>query len=391
MDRLTHVVIFTGDVAGMRRFYEERVGLEVREESPEWVSFDTAAATLGLRFASEPARRGVQLQFATDDIAARERDLSARGVAFDPPGITSLPWGRMASLADPEGNPIVLLERPHPHLAGAGPALSAAINCRDLEAQKRFYRDLLGLAATLESPWWVQLAAGEASLGLYPRAGAAGGEGHHVRPVTIGLSVMDLADWHAERSALGLAFVSPPTDRGFGRYADALDPDGHPVSFRESPAAEAEPETLEEQLAEPFEDDAAPARTAMRKPVLKRAKATSRVATRPQYRSAVARPKRRRVSKPVARVASPRGTGPAGTRQKPKRKHDPKRARTKPATGRLRKAERRTFKSQKQAIAGASKRKPVKRASRARPARRRAAARGRQAMSGRRGRAGRRP
>jgi len=75
-------------------------------------------------------------------------------------------------------------------------------------------------------------------------------------------------------------------------------------------------------------------------------------------------------------VASPRGTGPAGTRVKPKRKHDSKRARAKPAIGRLRKAERKTFKSQKQAIAGASKRKPVKRASRARVAKRGTARRG---------------
>jgi len=114
----------------------------------------------------------------------------------------------------------------------------------------------------------------------------------------------------------------------------------------------------------------------MRKPVLKRAKATSRVATRPQYRSASRPARRRPLAKPATGVASPRGTGPAGTRQKPKRTHDPKRARTKPAIGRLRKAERRTLKSQKQAIAGASKSKPVKRASRARTVKRGAAPRG---------------
>lgn len=371
MDRLAEIVIFTGDMAGMRRFYEDQVGLVIRVQRDDWVSFDTAGATLALSPARDPARRGVHIRFATDDIERRVRDLSARGAGIDS-GIEAFPWGRMASFHDAENNPLAFWEPSEPHEPGAGLSVSAAINCRDMEAQKRFYRDQLGLAATHESPWWVQLAAGDASLGLHPR-GAGGGEGHHARPVTIGLMIPDLRAWHDERSAVGLRFASPPTDRGYGTYADAFDPDGNPVSFREM-ADEPEPETLEEQLAEPFEADPSPGRTAMRKPVRKRAKATSRVATRPQYRTSPARG--RRPAKPAASVASPRGTGPAGTRQKPKRKHDTKRARAKPAIGRLKKAERKTFKSQKQAIAGASKRKPVKRASRARPAKRVAARRG---------------
>jgi len=375
MDRLSYVVIFTGDVAGMRRFYEDQVGLAVREQSPEWVAFDTAGATLALRAAPEGARRGVQFTFATSDLEARVQELLAQGAAIDPPGIVSSPWGRTISLADAEGTALTLWEAPQLPAAGTGPALSAAINCRDMDGQKHFYRDVLGLAATHDSPWWVQLVAGGASLGLHPR-GDAGGEGHHARPVTVGLSVEDLAPWHEERSALGLRFTAPPSDRGYGVYADAVDPDGNPVTFREAPGKDTEPETLEEQLAEPFESDAVPARTGMRKPVHKRARATSRVAIKPEYQSAPRTPRRRRAAKSATRVASPRGTGPAGTRQKPKRAHDTKRARAKPAIGRLRKAERRTFKSQKQAIAGASKAKPVKRASRARPAKRATAPRG---------------
>jgi len=182
--------------------------------------------------------------------------------------------------------------------------------------------------------------------------------------------VPDLYAWHEEAVARGVVFTVPPGDRGYGTYADAVDPDGNPVMLRDVPETPETGETLEERLAESYEDDAAPRRAAIRKPIRKGAKATSRVASRPQYRGAKPAQKRRRVTKPVARVVSPRGTGPAGTRIKPKRKHDPKRARTKPATGRRQKAERRTFKSQKQAIAGASRRKPVKRASRARTAKR---------------------
>lgn len=362
MDRLAHVVIFTGDMAGQRRFYEEGLGLDLRRDSPEWVEFDTTGATLALHAMPDPGRQGIQLRFATDDIAARVDELSGRGVTVDPPGIERHPWGSLATLRDPEGNRLMLMQLAHPQAAGTGLPLSAVINCRDLEAQKRYYRDALGLPAIFESAWWVQLAAGGAGLGLHPRAAAARAEGHHGRNITIGFAVPELAAWHEERAARGVPFTAAPADRGFGIFADASDADGNAVTFRDVP----EPETLEEQLAEPFDDESTPRRTGMRKPVSKRAKATSRVASRPQYRAGKPARKRPRVTKPAARVSSPRGTGPAGTRRKPKRKHDPKRARTKPATGRRQKAERRTFKSKKQAVAGASRRKPVKRASRAR-------------------------
>jgi len=372
MDRLSHIIIFTGDVPAMQRFYES-LGLTARAQSPYYAEFDTAAATLGVRATPDASQRGVLLQFATDDIGARVEELANRGLACEP--IAENPWGRTTSCADPEGNHLSVWEPVQRFEAGSGLALSAAINCRDMAAMKAFYRDALGFATVMDSAWWVQLSAGDTGLGLHPRMERPGPETHHGHPITIGLAVPDLGAWHEEAAARGVTFTAPPSDRGYGTFADAVDPDGNPVTLRDVPEETAE--TLEEQLAEPYEDEAAPRRAAIRKPIRKGVKATSRVVTRPQYRTKSSTP-RRRASRPLARVASPRGTGPAGTRKKPKRKHDPKRARTKPATGRRQKAERRTFKSQKQAIAGASRRKPVKRASRART-KKRVVARGRTA------------
>ncbi len=372
MDRLSNVTIFTGDVPGMKRFYES-LGLVAREDSPEWVGFDTAGATLGLRAMPDPGRRGIQLQFATEDIEAWVRTLEGAGVTVDNPGIARLPWGKMASLRDPEHNHLTLWEPAQRPETGSGLTLSAAINCRDLAAMKRFYRDALGFPTVIDSAWWVGLSVGDAGLGLHPRMERPGLETHHGRSITIGLAVPDLTAWHEEAVARGVAFTTPPSDRGFGVFADATDPDGNPITFRDVPETSAAPETaetLEEQLAEPYEDDAAPRRAAIRKPVKKGVAAMSRLMVKPRHKAAKPPATRTRRAKPVERVASPRGTGPAGARQKPKRKHDPKRARTKPAIGRLRKAERRTFKAQKQAMAGASKRKPVKRASRPRLAKR---------------------
>jgi predicted enzyme related to lactoylglutathione lyase len=365
MDRLSHVIICTGVLPGMRRFYES-LGLTASEHSPEWVEFDTAGATLALHATPDPGRRGIQLRFATADIDARVRALAGRGVKFDPPGIERFPWGRLAYLWDPEGRHLTLWQPAEPWTPGKGPGLSVVVNCRDLAAVKAYYRDALGFAATVDSPWWVQLAVGTAGMGLHPRADRPGAERHHARGITVGLAIPDLADWYQEARARGIAFTVPPTDRGFGTFADAVDPEGNEVTFRDLP----EPETLEEQLAEPFEDDAAPRRAAIRKPVKKGAKAVSRVVVKPAYRTRKTRTTERHAAKPLARVASPRGTGPAGARKQPKRKHDPKRARTKPAIGRLRKAERRSLTAQKRAVASASKSKPVKRATRSQPLKR---------------------
>lgn len=357
MDRLSHVILFTSDVAGMRRFYEKSVGLAIRQASPEWVEFDTGGAILALQAMPDAAKRGVQLRFATHAIDARVRWLADRGVRVDPPGIESFSWGRLARLWDPEGNHLMLFQPVQPNVPGRGPGLTVVINCADMAKLKAFYQGVLGFRASIDSPWWVQLSVGEAGMGLHPRVERPAAEQHHARAITVGLGIPDLDTWYEDARERGLAFTAPPTDRGFGTFADAVDPDGNEISFRDVP----EPETLEERLAEPFEDEAVPHRAAIRKPVKKRVTAGSRLTLKPAHQAKrVAR--RARPAKAAARVVSPRGTGPAGARQQPKRKHDPKRARAKPAIGRLRKAERRTLERKKVAVATTGKTRPVKRA-----------------------------
>src|SRR5438093_1552419 len=79
-----------------------------------------------------------------------------------------------------------------------GPALSVVANCRDMASAKAFYRDALGFAATVDSPWWVQLAVGPATMGLHPRTDRPGAEKHHALDLTIGLAIPGLAAWHEE-------------------------------------------------------------------------------------------------------------------------------------------------------------------------------------------------
>jgi len=106
----------------------------------------------------------------------------------------------------------------------------------------------------------------------------------------------------------------------------------------------------------------APGRGAIRKPVKKRATAGSRLVNKPAYRAAKPTGKPPRAAKTAARVASTRGSGPAGAHKTSKRQGGTASAGTKPATGRLRKAERRTLERKKVSVATTGKSKPVKRA-----------------------------
>jgi predicted enzyme related to lactoylglutathione lyase len=355
MDRLASVVCSTGDMPGMLWFYESAVGLSVRERAPDRVVFDTAGAVLALHAMPDPARRGVQIRFATDDVDRRVRELTQRGVRFDPGGIETSALGRFAFARDPEDNPIAIWEPESRVSSGAGYALSAVLHCRDLEAQRRFYAEALGFPITNDDPWWVGFDVGEAGLWLHPRLAQVDA----ARTIMISFSVPDLGEWHEEARDRGLGFVSAPSDHGHGLLADARDPDGNEVRFREAP----EPETIEEQLAEPFEESAAPSRGSIRRSTRKVSKAVSRVVIKPAYHGTRQTP-RRRPSATTQAVVKVRGGGPDRTRQMPKRTADEKKARVKPAVRRDTKAIIARRGDQKRSAANVSKARPVKRASR---------------------------
>ena len=236
------------------------------------------------------------------------------------------------------------------------PALSAAIvNCRDLATTRAFYRDRVGLHVKMDSPWWVELDAGRTNFALHPWVDRPEAEMHHGQPVTLGFAIDDLRSWADAARERGVVFLNAPIDEGFGLTAE--DPEGNVIVFREP----AEDTAVEEQLAEAFEHDD-PHQAPIRKTVKKGVKAVSRLVLKPEYkiRESTRKTAKKRAS-PKKAVYSTRGAGPAGTRLKPKRAADPKRARNRPATGRLKKAERRTLSRKKSAVAGASKAKPLKR------------------------------
>jgi hypothetical protein len=202
----------------------------------------------------------------------------------------------------------------------------------------------------------VEFEAGDVRLAVHKRPAGLSHPLHAVQPVAFCLETLDLEAWFEEVTARDVVFATAPTEQDFGLFAEVLDPDGNVVVFRET----APPETFEEELAEPFDQDVPTHQVAMRKPVKKGSKAISRLAVRPIYHGA-GKTAKKPLSGTTRTVSSKRGAGPDHARLKPKRTADEKKTRVKPAQGRLKKAERASATRGRSARATTSKSRPVKR------------------------------
>ena len=354
MFRLMEVLLCTTDMKRMRAFYERAIGLRPGSVGENWTSFKTGGALLALRSVAAGSGARAELTFATDDLEAALRVLQERGAPGLGP-IQAHEWGRVARFLDPEGNRLAVAQTDQEVSIGGGLRLgSAVVHTRDLAAAKTFYHHVLGLQVRADSPGWVELDAGEASVALRPRSGHESGDD---RALSFGFRIEDLMEWAEAARERGLHFDTVPRDEDWGVFADATDPDGNEVRFYQP----AEEPAIEEELAEAFDDGVAPLQTSMRKPVKKASKAASRVAIKPAYKTKDSGA-RRRPSATTQKVASMRGEGLDRARRKPKRTADEKKAKVKPAQGRLRKAKDKVMKRKKRAVARASKAKPVKRA-----------------------------
>lgn len=110
---LDYVVLPCSDLAAMRRFYSDILGLVVTYARGDWIEFKLEGVSVALRSRTEPlfaeseeGRGAVQLAFrvAMAQVDAWFQKLSASGVSMiDPPRDQT--WGhRTFYFTDPEGN-----------------------------------------------------------------------------------------------------------------------------------------------------------------------------------------------------------------------------------------------------------------------------------------------
>jgi predicted enzyme related to lactoylglutathione lyase len=356
MDRLTYVILVTADIERMKRFYRDQLGLRVRVDRPRWVEFETAGATLALNPVTDLRPRGIEVVLDVPDVLDRKQELESRGVTFAS-DVMRISTGAVALFRDPEGA-LVTLYTPDQRYAPAddGPALSMAIiNYHDLHAAKAFWRNVVGLHATTESGWWVEFDTGGSHLAIAPRADLGAGDHHHAKPMALAIESDDLMGWSDRLHAKGVEFVTTPHDTPYGLMADVRDPDGNVLVLHEPPMGEPL-EELEEVFA-----GAAPNRETIRKPGTAKARAISKVAIRPRYKE-IGGTERKKPSATTRPVVKERGEGPNGTNRMPKKTGDERKAKSKPAQGRLKKSTRESVAAQKLSRARRSRAKPLKRA-----------------------------
>jgi predicted enzyme related to lactoylglutathione lyase len=105
-------------VTDMRRaleFYEDKLGLSVRERDEDWSALDANGMMIGLNGSPEESPHGdggaliaFQPEGELEDAVDR---LKGRGVEF-PEGISEHPWGRIVPFKDPDGNDLQLYAPP---------------------------------------------------------------------------------------------------------------------------------------------------------------------------------------------------------------------------------------------------------------------------------------
>ncbi|HEY1710328.1 MAG TPA: VOC family protein [Rhizomicrobium sp.] len=108
--KMARVILFTGQMEAMSRFYGEVLGLKIISEEKGWREFSAGATSIALHSGSaSPGRKGPKLVFRAVDVAALRETLVARGARFG-----KARQGEVLCLCDgkdPDGNPIQLSNR----------------------------------------------------------------------------------------------------------------------------------------------------------------------------------------------------------------------------------------------------------------------------------------
>jgi catechol 2,3-dioxygenase-like lactoylglutathione lyase family enzyme len=110
MMKMARVILFTGQMDAMSKFYGEVLGLKQVSSEKGWREFDAGGACIALHSGTaSPGRKGPKIVFYAKDVAAVRETLVGRGASFG-----KVRQGELLCLCDgkdPDGNPIQLSDR----------------------------------------------------------------------------------------------------------------------------------------------------------------------------------------------------------------------------------------------------------------------------------------
>ncbi|MBJ6799551.1 VOC family protein [Geomonas propionica] len=115
VEKIKNVVVFVKDIKAARRFYREQLGLPAGQETEYMMEFlPTEGTGLGVSLAMHEAAqklvgRHTGITFTVKGLEELYAKLTQEGVRFTEP-LEKSPWGKMAVVADPDGNEFALVE-----------------------------------------------------------------------------------------------------------------------------------------------------------------------------------------------------------------------------------------------------------------------------------------
>ncbi len=114
LDELAYTIVYVKDIDKETAFYRDVLEMPIERVKEGWIQFKARGAALVLHPKIEPQKAepngaAVHITFRVDDLDATYRQLCDRQVRFmAPPAQTG--FGKHATLFDPEGNAIDLIE-----------------------------------------------------------------------------------------------------------------------------------------------------------------------------------------------------------------------------------------------------------------------------------------
>jgi catechol 2,3-dioxygenase-like lactoylglutathione lyase family enzyme len=81
--KMARIILFTGHIEAMSRFYAEVLGLRQVTDRPGWKEFAAGGVRIALHSGpASPGRKGPKIVFHAEDVAAMRETLVARGARF---------------------------------------------------------------------------------------------------------------------------------------------------------------------------------------------------------------------------------------------------------------------------------------------------------------------
>lgn len=123
--QLDYAMVIVSNMARSIEFYRDKLGLELRMESPDWTEFQTGTTTLALHGGGTPqdSSRDIgrgklagecSIGFNVEDVDKTFADLKSRGVPFVMPPTQREGEGiKLAVCIDPDGLPISFAQLLH--------------------------------------------------------------------------------------------------------------------------------------------------------------------------------------------------------------------------------------------------------------------------------------